>query len=157
MSEPPPKRVCPTGASSSSGSSKPARKDPMDTLSDMQKTAVCMALEGHSIFLTGAAGVGKSYTVKHMLVALRKAGKRVVVTASTGVGKSFFFGSNQNHITKRPNDLAAVSIGGGTIHSFAGIGIGAGAAGNSMIPYHHYVSMLTLCHSLAQQTSCWIG
>jgi len=59
-------------------------------------------LEGRSIFFTGAAGTGKSHLLHRIIEALPPSG--TYVTASTG--------------------RAAVQIGGTTLHSFAGIGMG---------------------------------
>jgi ATP-dependent DNA helicase PIF1 len=58
---------------------------------------------GHSIFLTGPAGSGKTYVLNQFIKDSRANGKSVAVTASTG--------------------LAATHLGGNTIHSWAGIGI----------------------------------
>jgi len=58
---------------------------------------------GHSIFLTGPAGSGKTYVLDQFIRESRANGKSVAVTASTG--------------------LAATHLGGNTIHSWAGIGI----------------------------------
>ena len=79
-------------------------------LSDQQQYAVQLALAGESIFLTGAAGVGKSYTLKFIVKELRnKLGtKHVYITASTGT--------------------AALAIGGTTVHSFAGVGLATAPA-----------------------------
>ena len=74
------------------------------SLNAEQRQCVDLALQGHNIFLTGSAGTGKSFTLAALTTALRDAGKRVEVTASTGI--------------------AAVCIGGVTIHAFAGFGIG---------------------------------
>jgi ATP-dependent DNA helicase PIF1 len=61
-----------------------------------------------SVFFTGSAGTGKSVLMREIITALRKTYKRepdrVAVTASTG--------------------LAACNVGGVTLHSFAGIGLG---------------------------------
>jgi len=61
-----------------------------------------------SVFFTGSAGTGKSVLLREIISALRKRhlrdAERVAVTASTG--------------------LAACNIGGTTLHSFAGIGLG---------------------------------
>ena len=60
---------------------------------------------GKSVFITGAAGTGKSYIVREIIQELRAAKKPgVFVTASTGI--------------------AASLLDGTTIHSFAGAGIG---------------------------------
>jgi ATP-dependent exoDNAse (exonuclease V) alpha subunit len=58
---------------------------------------------GHSIFLTGPAGSGKTYVLNQFIKDARGNGKSVAVTASTG--------------------LAATHLGGNTIHSWSGIGI----------------------------------
>jgi ATP-dependent DNA helicase PIF1 len=62
------------------------------------------------IFFTGSAGTGKSVLLREIIMKLRKKHNkepdRVAVTASTG--------------------LAACNIGGVTLHSFAGIGLGKG-------------------------------
>jgi ATP-dependent DNA helicase PIF1 len=58
---------------------------------------------GHSIFLTGPAGSGKTYVLNEFIRQARASGKSVAVTASTG--------------------LAATHLGGSTIHSWSGIGI----------------------------------
>jgi ATP-dependent DNA helicase PIF1 len=58
---------------------------------------------GHSIFLTGPAGSGKTYVLNQFIKDARAKGMSVAVTASTG--------------------LAATHLGGNTIHSWAGIGI----------------------------------
>lgn len=61
-----------------------------------------------SVFFTGSAGTGKSVLLREIIFALKKISNRepdrVAVTASTG--------------------LAACNIGGVTLHSFAGIGLG---------------------------------
>ena len=61
-----------------------------------------------SVFFTGSAGTGKSVLMREIITSLRKNYKRepdrVAVTASTG--------------------LAACNVGGVTLHSFAGIGLG---------------------------------
>lgn len=60
-------------------------------------------LEGHSVFLTGAPGAGKTYVLNEFVRRSTRAGKNVAVTASTGI--------------------AATHIGGTTIHSWSGLGI----------------------------------
>jgi hypothetical protein len=68
-----------------------------------QQRAVALACRGHNIFLTGVAGTGKSEVTKTIIRELRNEGKRVSVAGSTGV--------------------AAVAIGGSTLHSLAGCGV----------------------------------
>lgn len=79
-------------------------------LSEEQRKILSMVVdERRNIFFTGAAGTGKSVLLRRIIVELRKKHKKlgpqvVSVTASTG--------------------LAACNIGGMTLHSFAGIGLG---------------------------------
>jgi ATP-dependent exoDNAse (exonuclease V) alpha subunit len=81
-------------------------RDPAQTavdhvvLSEGQCDALEAAVAGDSIFITGPGGTGKSVLVEHIIAALRKAGKEVAVAASTGV--------------------AAIRVGGCTIHSWLG-------------------------------------
>lgn len=60
-----------------------------------------------SVFITGSAGTGKSFIIEDALRVLRQmyGEDAVFVTASTG--------------------LAACALGGITLHSFAGVGIGS--------------------------------
>lgn len=77
-------------------------------LSAEQERVLQLALQGKSIFFTGSAGTGKSILLKAIIKQLKKKYDtgQVAVTASTG--------------------LAACNIGGTTVHSFAGIGLGKG-------------------------------
>lgn len=68
-----------------------------------QKTALDILKLGHTAFLTGAAGAGKSHTLRDYISYLRKHGVRYAVTASTGI--------------------ASTHINGTTIHAWSGIGI----------------------------------
>ena len=63
---------------------------------------------GHSVYITGAAGSGKTYLLNEFIQWLKKHGTRVGVTASTGI--------------------AATHLGGITIHSWARIGIARAAS-----------------------------
>lgn len=75
-------------------------------LSDEQEHVVRQCEAGHSIFFTGSAGTGKSVTLKEVIRRLRRmySSGSVFVTASTGI--------------------AAINVGGTTLHSYAGIGLG---------------------------------
>lgn len=78
-------------------------------LSDEQRSVLdLVAKENKSVFFTGSAGTGKSVLLRETIKVLRSNYKRepdrVAVTASTG--------------------LAACNVGGVTLHSFAGIGLG---------------------------------
>jgi ATP-dependent exoDNAse (exonuclease V) alpha subunit len=68
-----------------------------------QPTALAILKLGHTTFLTGAAGAGKSYVLREYILYLKKHGIRYAVTASTGI--------------------ASTHINGTTIHSWSGIGI----------------------------------
>jgi ATP-dependent DNA helicase PIF1 len=74
-------------------------------LNDQQKLAQELVLVGQSIFLTGAAGTGKSFLLNRLIKILREkyGGEQVGITSTTGTG--------------------AIIIGGNTIHSFLGIGV----------------------------------
>ena len=67
------------------------------------RTDVLEALKHSNVFLTGGAGVGKSYITNEVISDYRKRGKQVVSLGSTGV--------------------SAVNIGGFTVHSFFVFGI----------------------------------
>ena len=79
----------------------------MNLLNEEQRYAVSSVMEGHNILLTGSAGTGKSYTIKYIIEYLNNANKNFAITASTGT--------------------AAVMIGGQTLHSFLGLGLGTGS------------------------------
>ena len=87
--------------------------DLRSTLNDEQCRVVESVLSGHSTFFTGPAGSGKSHVLSTLLrangggVGGNGRPRKIVVTATTGV--------------------AACNVGGITIHSFAGIGTGAGS------------------------------
>jgi ATP-dependent exoDNAse (exonuclease V) alpha subunit len=69
----------------------------------LQKEALDILKLGHNIFLTGAAGSGKTYLLNQYIAYLKSHNIYVGITASTGI--------------------AATHMGGTTIHSWAGIGI----------------------------------
>ena len=75
-------------------------------LSVEQKLAARYVDEGSSVFVTGSAGTGKSEWMRFVL-SKHSNREAMVVTAATGV--------------------AARMIGGTTVHSFAGIGLGQGS------------------------------
>jgi ATP-dependent DNA helicase PIF1 len=68
-----------------------------------QSEAFQLMTLGKNVFLTGAAGSGKTYVLNRYITYLKNAHVRVAVTASTGI--------------------AATHLQGTTIHSWSGIGI----------------------------------
>lgn len=76
--------------------------------SEQQHVLDLVVKKGQSVFFTGPAGTGKSVLMRAIIAELKKKWarepERLSVTASTG--------------------LAACNIGGQTLHSFAGIGLG---------------------------------
>lgn len=92
-------------AAAKSNNKRPARV----FLSEEQQHVLDLVIEQKkSVFFTGSAGTGKSVLMREIISQLRKKYSRepdrVAVTASTG--------------------LAACNVGGVTLHSFAGIGLG---------------------------------
>lgn len=86
----------------SSGASDGQLTADLHKMSPGQKAVIAAIEARDSVFFTGCAGTGKSFLLNHIIRSLPKDG--TFVTASTGI--------------------AAVAIGGTTIHSFAGIGLG---------------------------------
>lgn len=73
------------------------------TLTEKQRDFFDLFFEGKSIFLSGVAGTGKSFCIKILNEFCQKNKISLALTASTGI--------------------AALTIKGATIHSFAGIGL----------------------------------
>ena len=71
-----------------------------------QKIGFDLCKEGHNLFITGVAGTGKSWLLKHIIKYFKTINTEVSVMAPTGI--------------------AAVNVGGCTLHSFCGIGIPKG-------------------------------
>ena len=102
-----------------------ARPEPisMESLTDEQRQVVEIALQSsrddnddddttsptNNVFISGAAGTGKSHVSKYIIQTLQQVGstRKVAATAPTGV--------------------AAINVGGSTLHSFFGIGLGTGS------------------------------
>ena len=68
-----------------------------------QKEALDILKMGHHVYLTGEAGAGKTHVLNQYIAWLREHNIEPAVTASTGI--------------------AATHLGGGTIHSWSGIGV----------------------------------
>ncbi|HLD70533.1 MAG TPA: AAA family ATPase, partial [Negativicutes bacterium] len=73
-----------------------------------QDQALYILESGQNVYLTGAAGSGKTYVLNKFISELKKRKVGVGVTASTGI--------------------AATHLGGITIHSWAGMGIARDAS-----------------------------
>jgi len=84
----------------------------IESLTPEQRRAADMVLESHqSVFISGAAGTGKSHVSKYIIQTLHERGvRKCSPTAPTGV--------------------AALNVGGSTLHAFFGIGLGIGS-----VPY----------------------
>lgn len=73
-------------------------------LSPEQQQVFNKVKAGENVFFTGSAGTGKSVLLREIITWLRENGKTFAVAASTGI--------------------ASVNIGGCTLHSWAGVGLG---------------------------------
>lgn len=76
---------------------------PYDRAYMTQKDALDILKLGHNVYLTGAAGSGKTFLLNHYIDYLKQQSIAVGITASTGI--------------------AATHMGGVTIHSWSGMGI----------------------------------
>ena len=76
----------------------------MSKLNDLQMSALNAVSVGLNVFLTGPPGTGKSFVLKEIIAMLKEKDRKIATTSSTG--------------------CSAVLIGGQTIHSFLGMGIG---------------------------------
>ncbi|EKD14806.1 DNA repair and recombination protein pif1 [Drepanopeziza brunnea f. sp. 'multigermtubi' MB_m1] len=94
--------------SAGGGRVKPIAMAPITLSSEQQKVLDLVVNQSKSVFFTGSAGTGKSVLMRAIIAELRRKymrePDRIAVTASTG--------------------LAACNIGGVTLHSFGGIGLG---------------------------------
>jgi len=79
-------------------------EEPAIPLTPEQARVLDHVKAGENVFFTGPAGSGKSLILAHIKYLLHRSGLKFAVTAPTGI--------------------AAVLIGGTTIHSFAGVGKG---------------------------------
>uniref|UniRef100_A0A060SZQ7 ATP-dependent DNA helicase PIF1 n=1 Tax=Blastobotrys adeninivorans TaxID=409370 RepID=A0A060SZQ7_BLAAD len=96
-------------------------------LSHEQKKVLHMVVtEGKSVFFTGAAGTGKSVLLRHIIRQLqlkydpfRQSNKLLDIIKAGGGGSQ-----KVSVAVTASTGLAACNIGGVTLHSFAGIGLG---------------------------------
>lgn len=72
-------------------------------MNEQQEHACSLVQQGKNIFVTGGAGTGKTFFIKHLVERLRGSGKKVGVTSMTA--------------------NSALLINGTTLHSYLGFGI----------------------------------
>jgi ATP-dependent DNA helicase PIF1 len=100
--------------------------------STQQLAAVDAFGKGRNLFLTGSAGCGKTATLKEICARAKKTGIKMGITSTTG--------------------SSAILIGGRTIHSFLGIGLGQKSAEELALwakqKSKHIVKMLRALHAL---------
>lgn len=83
-------------------------------LNTQQADVIDRVFEGRNVFVTGPAGTGKSYLIKHLSDRLDQSKRQYTLVAPTGI--------------------AALNVGGRTIHSFFGLTPGI----NSLREYKNY-------------------
>lgn len=78
------------------------------TLNKQQAKALSVMLKGENIFITAPAGTGKTFLINHFCSMIREQDpiKNIAITSTTGV--------------------SAILLGGSTLHSYLGIGLGEG-------------------------------
>lgn len=93
---------------------------------EQRKVLHMVVTEGKSVFFTGAAGTGKSVLLRHIIRQLqlkydpfRQSNKILDIIKAGGGG-----GQKVSVAVTASTGLAACNIGGVTLHSFAGIGLG---------------------------------
>lgn len=105
------------------------------SLNEQQKKVIQSILDGKSIFLSGAAGTGKTHTIHEIMEVLPE--RYTGLTATTG--------------------MAALLIGGRTVHSFLGIGLGEDPVDKLFYTILHnkmcYRKLLTLRHLIIDEVS----
>jgi ATP-dependent DNA helicase PIF1 len=80
----------------------------MTNLNKQQSKALNIMLKGDNVFITAPAGTGKTFLINHFrsLMRSKEPFKNIAITSTTGV--------------------SAILIGGSTLHSYLGIGLGDG-------------------------------
>ena len=76
----------------------------VDSLTDEQKSIFDKVLSGKNLFITGGAGTGKSYLLRQIIAAYEEMNVNVLVGAPTG--------------------MAALNVGGSTLHRLFHLGVG---------------------------------
>lgn len=86
------------------GGEKSDKRRKFGGISPDTQQVIDLVLQGKNVEIIGPAGTGKSFTLKRLIATLKRRHLNFAITASTG--------------------KAAIHIGGQTIHSFSGAGIG---------------------------------
>ena len=107
-----------TGTNKSGGSLPARTKIDPESLTQEQLHAASIPLGpgNKNVFITGSAGTGKSYLLKYLVQELQNENE------SSGKGKCVGVCA--------PTGVAAIIVGGSTLHSFFGIGLGTGSLPN---------------------------
>jgi len=93
---------------------RPARIDPASLTPEQLRAAeIPLGKDERNVFITGSAGTGKSYLLKFIVEALEQQKNHAGDTKQVGVCA--------------PTGVAAIIVGGSTLHSFFGIGLGTGS------------------------------
>jgi hypothetical protein len=106
-------------------------KKPSVQLTPEQNRVLRLVLDGRNVFFTGPAGSGKSLILEHIKYHLSMQNKRFAITAPTGI--------------------SAAQLGGSTIHSWSGVGLGEKGL-------HQYIGMATARHTIiGREKEKWIN
>jgi hypothetical protein len=114
--------------SSSASTQKQPSKPKIDpsTLNSDQKAASQYIFSGGNAFLTGAAGVGKSYLLNYLIQGLRE--KFPERRSNQAYASTMQQRNDSRVVVAAATGIAATHIGGVTIHSWAGVRLGVGGA-----------------------------
>jgi len=107
--------------------------DAPTVLDAQQQRAMDRVLAGDNVFITGAGGNGKSFTVRAIVERLRATGRRVAVTSSTG------------------RSAVSLNLGATTLHHFLALG----DTGTKDVA--HYVARLSSWSSLQEHAMVMRG
>jgi ATP-dependent exoDNAse (exonuclease V) alpha subunit len=101
----------------------------------LQKQALSLLKSGKNVFLTGAAGTGKTYVICQFIEYLKEKNRNYSVTASTGI--------------------AATHFNGVTIHSWSGIGVKSSMTKqdidnlNRTVKYNYYTTRVLIIDEIS--------
>ena len=84
-----------------------------------QQKAIDLAKEGKNVFITGAAGTGKSVVLRHIRNYLQQQERKQASSSSSPLSSS----SSLSWVSVGPTGTIACSLEGQTIHSLAGCGV----------------------------------